>query len=285
MKKRFLAFLLLLLMLPCAFSFVACSGSPSGGNGSGSDSNGNENDPNWPTYSNITYKVSNIRGGVLLEDIIFSREGDFPTEFHVPKYVNGKKVLRIACWAFRDVYQDPYMGHNWDSFNDPVHNFPYNKIIVPDTVEVIDSGAFSLCTAKEIEFQGANTQFVNLAGGYVNSLFAGCWLLEKVRLPENLTTIHQEMFQNCKSLVDVVIPEKVTYIDWLAFDNCESLETITIPASVEEIAREAFPNLRNLKTVYFEGDTIYYTDYDPETTRGASFKRHSLWEEIEFIRL
>ena len=93
------------------------------------------------------------------------------------------------------------------------------------------------------------------------------------------------MFQYGKSLTDIVIPDKVTYIDWLAFYHCEALTEIIIPASVVEIAREAFPSLQNLKTVYLEGDPIIYTDYDPETTRGASFKRHSAWEEIEFIRI
>lgn len=288
MKKKFLSLILILLMIPCTFMFSACGGNPSGGNLGGGD-NGNDggdgggNDPNWPTYSNVSYEVSNVRGGVVLEDVNFTREGEFPSEFHVPKYVNGKKVVRIACEAFSDVYQDYYLGHNWDSFNDPVHNFPYNKVIIPDTVEVVDSGAFCLSTVKEVEFQGANTQFGNFLGGAVNSVFTSCFLLEKVRLPANLTLIHHQMFQYCMSLKDIVIPETVTKIEWLAFDHCEALETITIPASVQEIEREAFTNGYKLETVYLEGNTTIYDDYDPVTTRGASFKNCGVNREFEII--
>lgn len=263
MKKKIFGFILVASLLFCSlFSGVACGG----GGGVGG---GNLDDPNWPKYANVTYQVSNVRGGVVLENVNFTREGEFPSEFHVPKYVNGKKVVRIACEAFSDVYQDDYSGHNWDSFNDPTHNFPYNKIIIPDTVEIIDSGTFALCTAKEIEFQGANTKFGNFAGGDVNSAFTGCWLLEKVTLPANLDLIHHQMFYDCKSLTDIVIPSGVTKLEWMAFSHCESLVTITIPASVQEIERGTFYNGYKLETVYCEGTPTIYTD---NVDQGPSFK-------------
>lgn len=290
MKKRFLSFIIALcLIIPSMFVLTAC-GNKNKNNNNGDNSGGENNnggntststvDPNWPKYDNVTYDVSNVVGGVILEDVNFTRQGEFPQEFHVPKFVNGKKVVRIASGAFSDVYQDPYLGHNADSFNDAVHNFPYNKIIVPATVEYVDSGAFTLCTAKEIEFQGANTQFGNSLGGQTNSMFMSCWLLEKVTLPANLDLIHHQMFYNCKSLTDVVIPESVTKIEWLAFANCESLVTITIPANVQEIESAAFTDCYKLKTVYIKGNPTIYIDVSGVDD---SFDNCGVNREFEFI--
>jgi hypothetical protein len=54
--------------------------------------------------------------------------------------------------------------------------------------------------------------------------FSDCWDLEKITLPDTITTIKPYAFANCQELRKITIPDSVTYIGETAFDNCISLE-------------------------------------------------------------
>lgn len=72
------------------------------------------------------------------------------------------------------------------------------------------------------------------------SAFADCSALEKVVLPDGITTIPEYAFTMCKSLKEINIPDTVTCIKGGAFESNENLKELFIPDSVINIAHDAF---------------------------------------------
>ena len=68
------------------------------------------------------------------------------------------------------------------------------------------------------------------------------------------TTIADEAFKGCYNLDSLYLPSNLTYIPYMAVADCKSLKSITIPASVEEIDNSAFENCRLLSEVNFAED-------------------------------
>ena len=78
--------------------------------------------------------------------------------------------------------------------------------------------------------------------------------VEKLILPNTLTTIGKSMFTASKQLKYVIIPNGVTAIEDEAFNGCRALTSIEIPASVQTIGMGAFWN-SPLETVTFGKDS------------------------------
>ena len=93
-------------------------------------------------------------------------------------------------------------------------SFAYNEHIVsvelPETVEMIDD-AFTYCNK-----------------------------LERVNLPEKITSICASTFRYCSHLKSIVIPQGVRSIGEYTFEGCSSLKVIDLPASLTFIGGYAF---------------------------------------------
>ena len=59
-------------------------------------------------------------------------------------------------------------------------------------------------------------------------MFAGCTNLQKVHIPDSVTSIEEYAFHNCSSLVSVYIPKSIVSIGNYAFNQCEHLEEVII---------------------------------------------------------
>ena len=70
--------------------------------------------------------------------------------------------------------------------------------------------------------------------------FNGCAALKSVTIPSSVKSIGRTAFQNCSSLTEVIIPDGVKSIGGFAFAGCSALAKITIPESVTSIGRSAF---------------------------------------------
>ena len=69
------------------------------------------------------------------------------------------------------------------------------------------------------------------------------------------TTLADEAFKGCYNLQSLVLPQNLTEISYMAVADCKNLQSIDIPASVTEISQSAFENCRSLKTITFGGQT------------------------------
>ena len=64
--------------------------------------------------------------------------------------------------------------------------------------------------------------------------------MEKITIPNSVTTIGTGAFYNCNSLKSITIPNSVNTIEQRAFFNCTSLTSVFIPSSVTTIFYDAF---------------------------------------------
>ncbi|GHU51797.1 hypothetical protein FACS1894132_00020 [Clostridia bacterium] len=62
--------------------------------------------------------------------------------------------------------------------------------------------------------------------------FSECQYLEKITIPNRITSISSYMFEDCISLTNIIIPDSITSIGYRAFANCKSLTNIVLPDGV-----------------------------------------------------
>lgn len=107
-------------------------------------------------------------------------------------------------------------------------------------------------------------------------VFEGCDTIEKIVIPDSVTSVGSNTFKDCtslqsltscqfdgfrgwfdydlpQSLKEIIITEGREYISSEEFKNCPYIESITIPASVKEIGWEAFNGCSALQNIYYTG--------------------------------
>ena len=120
---------------------------------------------------------------------------------------------------------------------------------LPASIKAMDAGAFYNCTElKIVTFAAGNKNTVTMG----ENLFAGCWWLMDVTLPEKIDCISKEMFQKCMMLQGLVIPQGVKIIGESAFAS-SAVSVLLIPDSVTDINTGAFSDCDSLTEIYFTG--------------------------------
>ena len=86
----------------------------------------------------------------------------------------------------------------------------------------------------------------------------GCSGIERVVIPDNVTSIELSAFINCSGLEYIKLPQNLKTIGNYAFDGCTSLPKMMIPASVTSIGNYAFYNCTALTNLVIEdgGETL-----------------------------
>ena len=158
-------------------------------------------------------------------------------EVYIPSYHEGKPVLRITGYAFRE-------------------NTAITSVIVGDNVFAIDNNAFADCTNLERVVIGSGVETIG------ECAFGWCASLKSVNLPDSLTTIEKSAFWMCSGLTEIRIPYGVTAIGEEAFGRCDGLTEINVPDSVESIARKAFYWCIKLEKINVDADNAKYTSKD-----------------------
>lgn len=126
-------------------------------------------------------------------------------------------------------------------------------ITVPASVEELGNAVFSGCTSlKEVTLTAGNLK------GIVSSAFSGSGL-ERISIPEGVTSIGDSAFQSCGNLQEVSFPEGITSIGFQAFWGCSGLAGLTIPKSVAEIGGQAFQGCSSLPEIGVDGENQYFS--------------------------
>ena len=156
------------------------------------------------------------------------------------------------------------------------------QVYLSANVEEIGSGALASLNMKKIEVDANNSYYscvngfliedggklVSYADGYgvdkivlpeeVTSVaqhaFANIAYAKEVEIPSSLKTIPRYAFENATALESVIISEGVTKIDMYAFQGCSSLETVQLPESLTSIGSGAFRNCVSLKNIVWPSD-------------------------------
>lgn len=179
------------------------------------------------------------------------------------------------------------------------------SITIPDSVEVIDIGAFERCSALTsitipygVEEIGENA-------------FEGCKALTGITIPNSVESIGECAFADCEGLTNITVEEgnakyhssgnclietetktlvlgcknsvipqdgSVTRIGACAFYGCSGLTSITIPNSLMCIDKDVFRGCDKLQTIYYNGTEEQWKEIDIES-------KNSRLEETEIVFL
>lgn len=178
-------------------------------------------------------------------DVVIPRELDLNTDYE-GVYDSGliddnkiRKVVGINAGAFAE---------------GEVHRL--KSVVIPDTVRMIDAGAFADCTGlTSVQFpESMETSAKEIYGdGFIgDNAFIGCTSLATVTLPKKLDEVGTGIFAECTSLTSIEVPR-----DWDStvvqknkkeytiredtvisgpFSFCDSLTTITFAPGTSKIA-------------------------------------------------
>ena len=162
------------------------------------------------------------------------------------------------------------------------------EITIPNSVEEIESGAFSNCINLRSVAFGKGLKSIKGRDYFFNkpAAFSNCKSLEAVVLPASLNYVSTTPFEgcdklcsiiveegnanydsrnNCNAVIDTssnvlkfgckttVIPESVVEIEEVAFKACNGLTDFTVPANVVKFGRQIFRDCRNLKSATILG--------------------------------
>lgn len=116
------------------------------------------------------------------------------------------------------------------------------KIILPDTIIIIETYAFYKCTSLE------SVEFPDKLSTIEGSAFGSCSSLKTVELPDFVVKIGFGCFKGCKSLTTVKLPYKLNEIPSCAFEGCSSLSSIYM-SGVKEISDSAFRGCKSLTSI------------------------------------
>ena len=211
------------------------------------------------TLTNITGNVTVTFYGTYSYDLI--------TEFTVNAgesvkmlytYVsstNKAKILRIReededipvasthTWAEggKHILRYSFTNHTvpYDMFNDVK---AITAIEIGDCVTSLESYAFKGTSIERVVIPETITSFGS-------SLFYNCTKLKNAVLPKGITEIYDSMFRGCESLQSIDIPDGVTRFGDFAFDGCSSLASIILPAGVTYVGNYCFSDCSNLRHI------------------------------------
>ena len=156
----------------------------------------------------------------------------------IPETFNGKAVTELSFAAFDGVTH-------------------LSKVVLPDSIKVID--------------------------GYA---FRNCKKLKEINLPYGLTEINASAFYNCVSLQTITIPNTVTYIGAEAFKRCTLIQSITIPSSVTYIGTNPFKESGLTKATFEDpiGWKTVYT-YNGNTSVNKRYSQSDMSDENKAAQL
>lgn len=129
------------------------------------------------------------------------------TTLSIPKTIDGRKVTRIGDARHSDPdWHDEgplnllsFPVEYWDTDDSGYYTSQIKKVLLPDTIEVIEPCTF----------------------GKLHSL-------ETIKIPKNVSSISGYTFYECMRLKKVILPEKLKTLDPLAFHKCPNLKKLQL---------------------------------------------------------
>ncbi len=121
------------------------------------------------------------------------------------------------------------------------------SIKIPTGLKVLSDEAFMNCSSlKSIKIPTG----LKVLG---DEAFSGSGI-EKVSLPENMTSFGNGTFSNCKSLLVANLKRGPKKIGVGLFKGCKQMEAVSIPSGITIIQKEAFEDCSSLKNINIPDD-------------------------------
>lgn len=180
-------------------------------NASNTSSTNNTNTNATSTNTNTT--TNNLNYKVVGNEITITGVKQGITTVNIPSTIEGKTVTTIGESAF--------FPSNPDLTSD------ITSVILPDTIQYIEEGAFHDCeNITEIKLSSNLKSIGSFA-------FSNCKSLKQIEIPCDL--VNYDIFGGCRKLEKIVFSNGVKKICLDNFEGCDNLKEIHIPSSVIEI--------------------------------------------------
>ena len=212
------------------------------------------NIPSEVTYDGKTYAVTAIGDGAFNRSMV--------KVVHLPNTIKvigsaafadcgitsvwiPNSVTRICTYAFANglVYADAPLCSKSPTFNENGYGGGLTSLYVPSSVTVIERNAFyGCCDLKFIEVDQENPAYDSrndcnaLIETVTGVLLQGC---STTVIPNEVTSIGENVFFDCKDLTEIDIPESVTTIRYSAFAGT-GLTSLRIPNSITRLGQFCF---------------------------------------------
>lgn len=170
-----------------------------------------------------------LSSAILDSELIIEGEAD-ARDLNALRNLSGSvKILDLSKSKISDLYaEEPvHLGNSTFRSNSLpsyiLFQAAYNKIILPESITAIESGALAGSEIEEIVIP----EGVTTIGDYA---FYGCRNLKRVQLPQSLLSIGRGAFANCVSLSQINLAETgVTALPEECFSGASSLWTLDAP--------------------------------------------------------
>lgn len=228
-------------------------------------------------------------------------------DLYVPASV---KLIEETALGWTYNLENLFLNNGLEEIKDDFKFTKLKKLFIPKTVKKIQSGLAILGRSEfhkiEYDVSNENPHFCVINGSLYNKnktrliavfptdtkqfivpdgvqiiedfVFADLDL-EKIDLPNTLTTIKHRCFEDCTNLRKISLPISLEHIDFRAFDNCISLDVIEIYAiKPPEITN---PSADCWK---FVGEAKNLTLYVPKESLNE-YKKAFGWKDIKNIKI
>jgi len=196
-------------------------------------------------FANCTY----LEEVIIPEGVTTIKDNAFKGCTKLAYVILPKSLSSLSWYSFSEtmffVYENSY-AHTFAVNNDWFHAVIEEGEIPQIVIENDFVYYISNNEAVAISYNGHDKQITipDKVNGYplrnlVNT-FKGNISIEKVIIPDGVTTIGDRTFSQCSSLTEVVIPDSVTSIGIESFYDCRKLSHININKNITQIGANAF---------------------------------------------
>lgn len=205
MKKYVTALIFVTCICLLCFTLCNCSGFSSCGDDVNTDESTDTTDEQVPIdISRMSFELNDDGKSYTLTGLHRSTDDGVLT---IPDEYNGLPVTRIGTVANG-------MGDS-----------TITTLVLPDTIEVIESRAFMSSTSLENIVFGSGLRIIEPGA------FEYCWSLTEITLPSSVTYLGARSFQGCSKLKKVILPCDLETVYPTTFIECNDLETLEMPDS------------------------------------------------------
>ena len=210
-----------------------------------------ENSTFYSTSDGILYNENSTT-------LIFCPAGKTTANIHSSVEIIGTNAFygceKLATLTFP---LDGYSSLKQIGENTFYHCISLKNVTFPESLQVIQSGAFEGCTNLTTLIFGENGQLQSIGA----NIFHGCEKLEIIHLPINgvLKEISDNSFENCLNLQEITIPNAVIQLGNSCFMNCPKLSKIVFSrneSQLKKIDSNAFKGCTSIKFFDFPSNLI-----------------------------
>lgn len=170
----------------------------------------------------------------------------------IPEYIDGYLVTEAISAGSAAVVTIPpalasyYISHKWIKKD--------RTIILAEPLTYVPkrwSGGADLTRLERIELPNTLTSIGEMA-------FSGLVGLEDINIPDSVTYIGKQAFSGCEALAsDISLPSSLTHINSSTFYSCHNLKSVSIPSSVTYIGNAVFHNCVSLTSITIPSSVEY----------------------------